>query len=122
MYLCGIKAPQEGPQTAIKQDYASEKPFVGTNGPILADLMVMRKDDRVILVVDHDFLDVPEWVEWDVSRNTIGIVQMGGAVAELKSVIPPEKAVMFRESKHISLATRFEGKNVVHGVYMVVRE
>jgi len=122
MYVCGVKKPEESPVSAPKREAVPEKPLKGTNGPLLADLLVMRRDDRIVLVVDHDFEDIPEWVEWDVSRNTIGIAQMGGAVAELKSTIPPEKAELFRSAKNIALAVRFEGKNIVHGVYMVVRD
>lgn len=121
-YLWRVKSPEEPPVSTPKREVEPEKPLKGTNGPLLADLLVMRKDDRVILVVDHEFEDIPEWVEWDVSRNTIGIVQMGGAVAELKSTISPEKAELFRSAKNIALAIRFEGKDIVHGVYMVVRD
>lgn len=122
MYLCGVKRPEEMSVSAPQREVVPEKPLKGTNGPLLADLLVMRKDDRIVFVVDHDFEDIPEWVEWDVSRNTIGIVQMGGAVAELKSTIPAERAELFRNAKNIALAIRFEGKNIVHGVYMVVRD
>lgn len=92
-----------------------EKAMKGTNGPLLAEMLVMQKEGRLTMVVDHEFEDIPEYVEWDVSRNIIGIVQMGGAVAELKSVLPAEKVDMFRNAKNLALAIRFEGKHVVHG-------
>ncbi|MCB1558007.1 MAG: hypothetical protein KDJ50_03675 [Alphaproteobacteria bacterium] len=122
LYCCGWKKAEEPHEPANTQSFAPEKPLVGTNGPIVADMLVMKRDDRIVLAVDHEFTDIPEWVEWDVSRNTIGICQMGGAVAELKSVIPPEKIDMFRNAKNLALAIRFDGKDVVHGVYLVVRE
>lgn len=118
LYLLGVRPKEESlpPQTA-----QPEKPLKGTNGPIRADVLVLEENGRVIMVVDYDFLDIPEWVEWDVSRNIIGIVQMGGAIAELKSVIPPEKEAIFRSVPNILLATRFEGQRVAHSIYMVVR-
>ncbi len=122
LYCCGYKKADKPLAAEAQRKLQPEMPLVGTNGPLLADMLVMQKDGRTVLVVDHEFEDVPEWVEWDISRNTIGIVQMGGAVAELKSVIPPEKVDMFRNAKNLNLAVRFDGKHVVHGVYMVVRE
>jgi hypothetical protein len=99
LYRCGWKKTEEPSLPAQTQESPLEKPMIGTNGPLLADMLVMKKDGRVTIVVDHEFEDIPEWVEWDISRNTIGIVQMGGAVAELKSVIPPEKVGMFRNAR-----------------------
>lgn len=122
LYLCGWKKAEQPSRPLERPDVEPEKPLKGTNGPLLADLLVMQKDDRITMVVDHEFEDIPEWVEWDVSRNVIGIVQMGGAIAELKNVIPSEKLDIFRNAKNLALAVRFEGKNIVHGVYMVVRE
>ena len=118
LYLLGVR-PEEEPSPP--QAAEAEKPLTGTNGPIRADVLVLEDNGRVIMVVDHDFLDIPEWVEWDVSRNIIGIVQMGGAIAELKNVIPPEKEAIFRSVPNILLATRFEGQKVAHSIYMVVR-
>ncbi len=122
LYRCGYKKAGEPLEPDTRPEIQPEMPLIGTNGPLLADMLVLQKDGRTVLVVDHEFEDIPEWVEWDISRNTIGIVQMGGAVAELKSVIPPEKVDMFRNAKNLNLAVRFDGKHVVHGVYMVVRE
>lgn len=118
LYLLGVRPEEESlPPQAVEP----EKPLKGTNGPIQADVLVLEENGRVIMVVDHDFLDIPEWVEWDISRNIIGIVQMGGAIAELRSVIPPEKEAVFRSVPNILLATRFEGQKVAHSIYMVVR-
>jgi len=122
LYLCGWKKAEKPHVPTSMSNSEPEKPLIGTNGPIVADMLVMKRDDRIVLVVDHEFQDIPEWVEWDVSRNTIGIVQMGGAVAELNSVIPPEKVDMFRNAKNLALAIRFDGRDVVHGVYLVVRD
>ncbi|MDY0029930.1 MAG: hypothetical protein RBR86_08335 [Pseudobdellovibrionaceae bacterium] len=122
LYLGGWKRAEKPHVPTSTSDNEPEKPLIGTNGPIVADMLVMKRDDRIVLVVDHEFQDIPEWVEWDVSRNIIGIVQMGGAVAELNSVIPPEKVDMFRNAKNLALAIRFDGRDVVHGVYLVVRD
>ncbi len=119
-YIIGYK-PDEA-STSFVYKAVEEKPLIGTNGPIDADILVMKEDDRVIIVVDHDFLDVPEWVEWDVSRNVFGVVQLGGAVAEMKNVIPPEKADMFKNCQNTYLSTRFAGKHIVHAIRLVVRE
>jgi hypothetical protein len=119
MYLLGVRQKEEDIPPAPQ---VPEKPLVGTNGPIDAEILVMRDGNRVVMVVDYDFQDIPEWVEWDVSRNVIGVVQMSGAVAEIKSVIPPEKSAMFRETSHLVLATRFEGRRMMHSIYLVVRD
>ncbi len=118
-HILGIGVKQPIVPSKVAPD--TERPLQGTNGPLDADLLVMREDDRVIVVVDHDFTDMPEWVEWDVSRNIFAIAQMGGAVAEMKNVIPPDKAMLFHDSRNVFLATRFEGRHVVHSIYMVVR-
>ncbi|MFA7276478.1 MAG: hypothetical protein WC043_06735 [Pseudobdellovibrionaceae bacterium] len=111
------------PQVSVPRvPFEPEKPLVGTNGALACDVLVLKQENKVVLVVDHDFTDRPEWVEWDVPRNVIGVAQVGGAVAEIGSVIPPEKLQMFRDTRSVYLSTRFEGRPVAHMVYLVIRE
>ena len=53
----------------------------GTEGLIEVDAALVIKEDKAVLVVDQEFKDIPSWIEWDTSLNTLSITQMGGATA-----------------------------------------
>lgn len=118
LYLIGKKNEEPKVSEASVED---ESPQIGTNGPLNCDVIVLAEGDKVVLAVDHEFTDVPEWVEWDVPRGIFGIVQMGGATAEIKSVIPAEKVGMLKDKQNILLTTKYEGKKIVQSVHLVVR-
>lgn len=110
------------PKSLLKEDE-------GFHGPLGADALLLREDDRIVLSVDFFFSDIPSWLEWDVGTGKLGIVQMGGAIAELKLDIPETHVIDFENAKRVLLVTRkgqkrLESANdqkLVHAVNLIVR-
>ena len=82
----------------------------------------MIQNGHVVLVVDHDFLDIPSFVEWDKSRKSLGIAQMGGAVAEVKANLPREMNEPLSATRTIMLMTRYNGNDVAHKLNLMVHD
>lgn len=101
----------------------------GFNGPLGADALLLTEEDRIVLSVDYFFSDIPSWLEWDSETRKLGIVQMGGAVAELNLEVPPNNIIDFEKAKRVLLVTRkgqkrLESANdqkLVHAVNLIVR-
>lgn len=101
----------------------------GFHGPLGADALLLREDDRIVLSVDFFFSDIPSWLEWDSETRKLAIVQMGGAMAELALELPESHVIDFERAKRIYLVTRkghkrLESANdqkLVHSVNLIVR-
>lgn len=102
----------------------------GFHGALGADALLLAEDDKLILSVDYFFSDIPSWLEWDSETSKLGIVQMGGAVAELNLEVPKDNIIEFEKAKKVLLVTRkgqkrLESANdqkLVHAVNLIVRK
>lgn len=110
------------PERLLKQDQ-------GFHGPLGADALLLKEDDRIVLSVDFFFSDIPSWLEWDAGTKKLAIVQMGGAVAELALELPESHVIDFEKARRVYLITRkgqkrLESANdqkLVHSVNLIVR-
>lgn len=101
----------------------------GFHGPLGAAALLLREDDRIVLSVDFFFTDIPSWLEYDVETKKLGIVQMGGAIAELKLEMPEAHIIDFETAKRVLLITRGGQKRLemanderlIHSVNLIVR-
>ncbi len=96
-------------------------PVRGTQGEIKADALMMKEDDKLVLVVDQELEDVPSWVEWDIATDKLLIVQTGGATAELNKLIPSEKREILEEVQRFMLVTNSGGERVAHYLPFLIR-
>ncbi len=101
----------------------------GFHGPLGAAALLLHEDDQIVLSVDFFFTDIPSWLEYDVDTKKLGIVQMGGAVAELNIDVPEPHIIDFEKAKRVLLVTRMGHKRLemandqklIHSVNLIVR-
>ena len=101
----------------------------GFHGPLGAAALLLREDNRIVLSVDFFFSDIPSWLEYDVDTKKLGIVQMGGSIAELKLELPEPHIIDFENAKRVLLITRNGQKRLemanderlIHSVNLIVR-
>ena len=94
----------------------------GTDGDIASDAAVIVKEERIVLVVDQDFEDIPSWVEWDIGLNKLSVAQMGGSTAALNSLVPLDELDRFKQLDRILLIARYQGQRIVHYLTFLTRE
>ena len=97
-------------------------PVAGTEGILEADAALVLKEDRIVLVVDQEFKDIPGWIEWDIGMNKLSIAQMGGATASLNALVPLEAADRLRSVNRMLLIAKYHGRRVVHFLAFVIRD
>lgn len=98
------------------------EPLQGTHGRLSSDVVLLIQNGHVVLVVDHEFDDIPSFIEWDRTRKSLGVAQMSGAVAEVKANLPPEMNGPLSSSRTILLMTRFNGNKVAHQLNLMVHD
>lgn len=116
------------PSEAVPRSLLREEE--GFHGPLGAAALLLKEEDMIVLSVDFFFSDIPSWLEWDADTNKLGIVQMGGAIAELNLEMPPAHVIDFESAKRVLLVTRkgqkrLESANdqkLVHAVNLIVRK
>lgn len=127
-YLLTGRKSEALPSEAIPRSLLKDEE--GFNGPLGAAALLLKEEDMIVLSVDFFFTDMPSWLEWDADTNKLGIVQMGGAIAELNLEVPAAHVVDFETAKRVLLVTRkgqkrLESANdqkLVHAVNLIIRK
>lgn len=95
--------------------------IIGTEGLIEADGIIGKEKDKIALVIDFEFGDVPSWVEWDIDLKQISVAQNGGAVAILKTVLSEKEAQDFESTDHLLFCTNVGAERIVHNIPLILR-
>ena len=93
----------------------------GTQGVIEAEGLIGREKDKIALVIDFEFGDIPVWVEWDVDLKQISIAQNSGAVAILKTILSEKEAQDFESTDNLLLCTNLATERIVHTIPLILR-
>lgn len=88
----------------------------------IEDVLIAKQGDRAVLVIRHEFRDVPAWLEWDPEMNGLTLAMTGGGIADLAPVIPSEEEKEFYDLKRMLLVVNFGGRNVMHNIAFIVRQ
>lgn len=121
LYKLGVGKPEAGPSRpeAVIQEEARKH---GTTGLLEVPTLMLCENDKVVVIVDHDFMDFPSWVEWDVKESKLSVVQMGGDSAELAlSMVNPHAGTLMKARRLMLVTGKFERRNG-HYVSFIVRE
>lgn len=96
----------------------------GIDGPLSVDALLVRdrERDKLVLVVDQDLGDIPAWVDWEMTSDTIGIAQQNGAYATIGIKVAPVFRDELKGSKRLLIVTRKNELNIVHHVPFIVRD
>ena len=93
----------------------------GTHGTLDSGAAFIIEDDKAVLTIEHDFEDVPSWIEWDKDKNEISIVQMGGAVATIDIHLPFANDNTLKSIKRIAFVSGTGPKKMLHYLTFISR-
>ncbi|GEM_PF-4321193 len=93
--------------TDVTSPIVNEHSFTkGFNGELQADSAVAFENDKIVLAIEYDFEEAPNHVEFDLSSQSINIVQATGDVATLARInIPLEEKELIDRTNKIVLVT-----------------
>ncbi|MDB5492223.1 MAG: hypothetical protein JWO78_2072 [Micavibrio sp.] len=121
LYKLGVRKPETGlspPDPVIQEETRKH----GTTGLLEVPTLMLCENEKVVVIVDHDFMDFPSWVEWDVKESKLSVVQMGGDYAELALNMAGHHAATVMRTQRLMLVTgRFDRRNG-HYVSFIVRD
>ncbi len=86
------------------------------NEPIIA-----LKDDHLVLVFDHQFDNIPSWVEWDKERSIVTISHMNGDTDEAPLEIKDDFIPNMQGDKKILLVSNDNDEKIMHYVQFLSR-
>ncbi|MCB9990569.1 MAG: hypothetical protein H6867_04200 [Rhodospirillales bacterium] len=115
--LCRTTA-DEGDTQAAPEKPVYAGPQIITN----ADAVFLHHNDNIALVVDHEFEDVPSWIEWDEGQGKIIVAQMGGTITEIETKIPAKELEEYKEQKRLYLIANYGGEKIIHHLSFIVRD
>ena len=84
---------KQGDPVIEKPVYLEERTEPKCN-KIDAEPIMAMKDGHLIMVVQHQFSNIPSWVEWDNDRHVVTITQMNGDIDEAGLELNDEHLLM----------------------------
>ena len=107
---------------AIDEGVYDEEIGESARRTINADALFVKENNKLALVVDHEFDDVPSWVEWDLRQQKLRVMEMGGDIVELNTLIEKKDAEDFRGFKSLYLVTNHGEQKIRHTVSLITRD
>lgn len=87
-----------------------------------AEAIFAIKDGYLVVILDHQFNDVPSWMEWDAERKIASITHLGGNTDEVEADIKDEHVYALIDAKRVLLASNSNDKKIVHFVPFIARK
>ena len=119
LYKFGIGSPPEEPRNEAPASHYQPEPRFGK---IDGEAIFATKDGYLVVVLDHQFSDVPSWMEWDAERKIVSITHLGGDMDEVHADIKDEYVYALIDAKRVLLASNQNDKKVVHFVPFLTRK
>ncbi len=86
-----------------------------------AEAAILFENDRIILTVDYDFLDVPSWVEGDGETRNISIAMMGGGTVILKLPLPMGEIERIKQTKYMVFVSGTGNAKLMHNISFIYK-
>lgn len=80
------------------------------------------KDGHLVVIVDHQFSDMPSWVEWDAGRKMVNITQISGDMGEVPADIKDVHFEALMDMKKVLLVSNDNAQKIVHFVPFLARK
>ena len=78
----------------------------GFQGDLNVDAAIAFEEGNIVLAVNYDFTEAPNYVEFDLSSRHIRIIQSTGDVATLGQItVPAEQKDAIERSRKVALVT-----------------
>ena len=119
LYKIGIGSPPEEPRKEAPAYVSQPK---ARFGKIDGEAIFAMKDGYLVVILDHQFDDVPSWIEWDAERKIVSITHLGGDMDEVSADIKEEHVDALIDAKRVLLASNQNDKKIVHFVPFLARK
>lgn len=86
-----------------------------------AEPIMAMKDGHLIMVVQHQFSNIPSWVEWDNDRHVVTITQMNGDIDEAGLELKDEHLLMLKDLTKLLLVSNDNEGKMMHYVQFIAR-
>lgn len=115
----GGSAPKEQAVSAPEVREQTKAPQINK---IETEAVFGMKDDYLVVMIDHEFQDIPNWVEWDAVRKMVNITHQGGDMDEVFADIKEEHIDALVDAKRILLVSNDNTKKRVHFLPFLARK
>lgn len=89
------------------------------NTRLNAEAAILFEDDRIVLTVEHDFKDMPSWVEGDIKTRNISVMMMGGGTVILDLPLPTGEIEKLENAKYLVFVTGTGPKKLMHNISFI---
>jgi len=122
-FLTNISDNIRGRSSGDLLDFLASNPVTEPQkGKIKKEPLLAVEDGKLVMVVDHEFDDIPSWVEWDPDAQMVSIALMGGKTDEVRTVIKRDYLETLLAALKLLLVSGSENGKVMHYVPFLVRK
>ncbi len=101
----------------------TDDPALEENGRLDAPTLLLNEGNQAVLIIEHDFRDIPSWVEWDRKGWRLSLALMGGGLLELPLTSETLAQAPVEGIKRLLLVTGSTEKDrISHFVAIITRD
>lgn len=91
-------------------------------GKLDAPTLLLNEGNQAVLIIEHDFRDIPSWVEWDRKDRTLSLALMGGGLLELPLSPEALENALIDRIRRLLLVTGNTTEKISHFVAIITRD
>lgn len=117
--IFGIKDPvvDEAPVSEpVYEEYTQP-----TYNKIETEPVLAIQNDHLVMVLEHEFKNMPSWVEWDNGRQTVTIAHMNGDIDEAPLALKEEHIALLGEKQKILLVSNDNTTKIMQALKFIAR-
>lgn len=80
------------------------------------------ENNELVVIVDHNFEEIPSWIEWDYERKTVSIVQQKGHIEEAEAKLTESFIAKLKDKNKLLLVSNDNDKKIVHFLPFILRK
>lgn len=101
---------------------ASEGLILEESGKLDVPTLLLHEENQAVLIIAHDFRDIPSWVEWDRKSWKLSLALMGGGIVELSLGAEALESTLIHGIKRLLLVTGNTKEKISHFVAIITRD
>ncbi len=119
LLILGVKKDEAPYSSGVTPEEDVREP---ASNRVNAPALFLKSGIDLALVIDHRFHDVPCWVEWSMSDQTLCVVMMGGDVDLLKAKVARTEKDFFKAKNRVLLVSNDHKGKIMHHISLIVRD
>ncbi len=111
LYLLGLRQKPQDHYVSVDQSGTENEPL---RLKIDRQAVFAWQEGHLVVIIDHQFNNIPSWAEWDASREVLSVTHMNGAMVEAPASLQAAHIGIVMAARKLLLVSNDQGEKIMH--------